>query len=391
MANAKVLSLLAIFFIVISNISFAQSSDASSHEGKLIDSSKEDGIIVHSNKMGFEKEKMMERFSKGGISEEDMRAMAKEKLGKEFDEMEFEKEMLESKDRMKRKEAFSYEHQGFEQKSYMGPSYEGYSKEQMIFGVVFEHIGDDIDPREIKQYCNEPEKIADIVIEKFRDKVGDLQKVCSSIDENEARCADSSKTGCLQIGTAFVSEDASEMEKIQAVAYSCPANPDAIMGACRRRSSLYMEQRLQNIDEGCKKRFDFKGDRLLKECERFRESNLCDKEKYMERCMGGIKKEDFEKRNEKSGFMYVNWQCYDGFTESQSDSSCKSSEAWQELAIKSCEGHCYADKSKCGVNSFSVSGECEKVTKPICPTYPVPQCSEGSALHSKVDSNGCTY
>ena len=55
--------------------------------------------------------------------------------------------------------------------------------------------------------------------------------------------------------------------------------------------------------------------------------------------------------------MYA--QCYDGAEEKQGDAtSCKSSEVWQKYAQVFCEGHCYKDNSKCGVNSFAVSGEC---------------------------------
>src|SRR3989344_4042733 len=59
------------------------------------------------------------------------------------------------------------------------------------------------------------------------------------------------------------------------------------------------------------------------------------------------------------GFRYAYWQCYDRTEEKQgSESSCKSSETWQSYAKKFCDGHCYKDGSKCGVNSFSVSEEC---------------------------------
>lgn len=59
-------------------------------------------------------------------------------------------------------------------------------------------------------------------------------------------------------------------------------------------------------------------------------------------------------------FNAAYWQCYDG-AESKDSSSCKTSDAWRADAKKFCDGHCYADKSKCGVNSFSVLGECGAV------------------------------
>ena len=396
----KFLSLLITIFLILSNVAFAPSHPPPNpefYEGRPIDESKEGNeyyregqVIVYPARMGSEDKRMMERFMKGDISEEEMRRIAKSKSGERFDEMEFKKGMMESKERMERKEAFSYEHEGFEQRYYVGPSYEGYSTEHMVFGMIFEHISDDIDPREIKQYCSNPNKVADLVVTKLKDKVGDLQKLCTQAEEQEAKCAEHSKKACSQIGTAMVRDDATEMEKLTSVAYSCPVNKDAIVEACKKRNKLHMEQRLQNINEMCEKRFGFEGERLVKECERFRQNTICDREKFVDRCVGGIKKEDFDDddKSGKSGFQTAQWQCYDGSTESQSDSSCKSSEEWQNLARKSCEGRCYEDKSKCGVNSFSVSGEC-KATQ-ICPVYPVPTCGESQSLRTKTDANGCT-
>lgn len=402
----KSFSILAIIFLFLSNIAIAQyssgSSDSSLYEGRPIDGSregtdyyKEGRIIIYKGDMGSKEKEMMERFMGGGIGEDEMRDMAKAKFGDRFSEMEFQKGMLELKERMERKGAFSYEHEGFGQGYDAGPSYEGYPKEHMVFGMIFEHIGDDIDPREIKQYCGNPEKIAGIITGKLTEKLGDLQKICSRMDEEESKCAESANKGCSQIGTAFVREDATEIEKIQSVAYSCPVNKDAIIEACKKRSIFHMEQRLQNLEDNCKKRFDFEGERLIRECERFRESNICDKERFIERCMGGIKKDDFKTGSGRgSGFQYAQWQCYDGSAESHSDSSCKSSEAWSEFAKDSCESRCNDDKSKCGVNSFSVSGECRhevknEVKKEACPAYPVPDCGKNSILKTNAGANGC--
>lgn len=59
------------------------------------------------------------------------------------------------------------------------------------------------------------------------------------------------------------------------------------------------------------------------------------------------------------GFSYAYWQCYDGAEEKQgSETSCKSFEVWRIYGEEFCEGHCYEDGSKCGVNTFSVSKEC---------------------------------
>ena len=241
-------------------------------------------------------DEMMKPFMIGALSEDEMHSMAKHRFGDNFSEMEFQKGILQFKERMNRKDAFSYENEGFAQRYDLGPSYEGYSKEKRVFGMIFEHIGDDIDPREIKKYCNDPNKIAGIIIGKLKDKIGDLQNICNSAEELESKCAEYVKRGCYQIGTSIVRNDSTEMEKIMSVAFSCPANKEAIIQACKIRSKAYTEQRMKYSDESCKKRFDFEGDRLLKECERFRQYQICDKGKFISQCMGGIKKEDFEQR-----------------------------------------------------------------------------------------------
>ena len=63
--------------------------------------------------------------------------------------------------------------------------------------------------------------------------------------------------------------------------------------------------------------------------------------------------------NPQRGYRFATWICYDGYNETQgSETSCKTSETWQRYSEESCDGHCYTDGSKCGVNSFSVSDEC---------------------------------
>ncbi len=346
----KSISLLTVIFLIISNIAFAQAADSFESDSNTQVST----IDINSK----EKE-MMGRFMKGELSEDKMRSMAKEKFGNAFDEMEFQKGIIELKDRMKRKEAFSYENEGFRGKYDIGPSYEGYSKEHMVFGMIFEYIGDDIAPREIQQYCNDHNKIADIIIGKLKKKVGDIQNICSKAEEHEAKCTEIVKKGCSQIGTPFVREGATEQEKIQSVAYSCPANKDAIVQACKLRAKFYMEQRAKNVDESCEKRFDFEGQRLMKECARFKQYQACDKEKFMNQCMGGIKKEDFERK-----------QC-------------------PEYHVPACgEGQKLRDKTD---SDGCVYYYCEATTTNICPPASVPQCAEGTAFQKKVDDKGCVY
>jgi len=58
------------------------------------------------------------------------------------------------------------------------------------------------------------------------------------------------------------------------------------------------------------------------------------------------------------GFRRAYWQCYDGTDHKEKTVACKSSKEWQAEAKDFCKDHCYEDRSKCGVNSFSVSEEC---------------------------------
>ena len=68
----------------------------------------------------------------------------------------------------------------------------------------------------------------------------------------------------------------------------------------------------------------------------------------------------------RQGFRHARWECYDGtggggattVNEETGEESCKSSEFWQEEAIVFCENRCSEETGKCGVNSFSVGGEC---------------------------------
>src|SRR3989338_858401 len=102
-----------------------------------------------------------------------------------------------------RNSEFSYEREGFDDRMDYGPSYGGYSKEHMVFGMVFQHIGDDINPRSVKDYCDNPEGMADIVIAKLKEKVGDLQSICAKAGAEETKCGEMVKEGCMRMGQFF--------------------------------------------------------------------------------------------------------------------------------------------------------------------------------------------
>lgn len=380
-----------VIFLILSSVAYAPS-----HPVFVGDDFDEDSDIRFSSSgKGSMEDKMMERFARGELSEDEMRAMSKAKMGDKFSEEEFQKAMVELKERMSRKDTFSYENEGYGQAYYVSPSYEGYSKEHMIFGMIFHYIGDDIDPREIKEFCNEPEKIADSVVGKLKEKLGDLQKVCGQFEENEAKCNEMAKKSCSQLGTALVKGDATETEKIQAVAYACPVNKDAIVQSCKSRNKLHIEQQLRNLDDSCKKRFDFEGERLTKECERFRESNVCDKEKFINRCMGGIKKEDFEESrcNIELCKPYVccdpsKGTCPLGFPKDCSDCSkdiCGADTTTVTL--------CTADAKQCpdGTYVSRIAPNCEFQQCPTttCPQITPPLKKEGCTYTPRYDDNKC--
>ncbi|MBI3035569.1 hypothetical protein HYY71_04560 [Candidatus Woesearchaeota archaeon] len=406
--------MLIIFSLILSNIAFAQSYDSSGpgpsyYEGRPIDPAgegrdyyREGDMIVYPAQISSEEKRMMERFARSDMSEDEMRKIAKSKFGESFDDMQFQKGMMEFKDRMSRKDAFSYENEGYGQRYYVGPSYEGYSKEHMVFGMIFQYIGDEIDPREIKQYCNEPEKIAEMVISKFKEKVGDLQKVCSQAEEQETNCQEISKKACSQIGTPHVREDSTELEKIQSIAYSCPPNKDAIIKSCILRIKNSIEQNSRHARESCMKRFEFEGERLLKECERFKEHQICEKEKFIERCMGGIKKEDFSRECsreecEPSPGM-PSWLCPDGKTRA-GPGKCKRGDdgrcGWEIVrcpektscpkpACENAENTEKIDETGCAIYA------CPAQTK--CPVVEMPVCASDTPIHKKIDEKGCpTY
>ncbi|MCX6821703.1 MAG: thioredoxin family protein [Candidatus Aenigmarchaeota archaeon] len=93
-----------------------------------------------------------------------------------------------------------------------------------------------------------------------------------------------------------------------------------------------------------------------------------------------------EEQIKGKGFRYAYLQCYDGLEQkipAPMSAPCQSSESWQRIAADFCKNHCYADQSKCGVNSFSVSQECyidaeEIVSIPAVPSTEIPQETQPS-------------
>jgi len=370
----KYFSLLIIIFLILSYVAFAQDAYSTSDEHgnnnsvgvkESGESNQESNQGNTQNEVNSKEKDITNRFMKGEASKDEMRAMMKARMGDKFSEEELQKAMTELNQRKNRKETFSYDNGGFGQAYDSGPSYEGYSKEQMIFGRIFQYIGDDIDPREIKEYCSDPNKIADIVIGKLKEKVSDLQKICSEFEDNKAKCNDMIKNNCARIGTAMLREGATEMEKMMAAAYTCPVNKDAIVEACKIRSKSNMEERIKHISESCEEKFDLQGERLMQECDKFKEHQICDKDKFMSQCMNGIKKEDFERK-----------KCPENPVP-----DCGKDSTLQKKT----------DANGCVYYYCSATATQATANQQTCPTRDVPACKESETLQKKVDDKGCVY
>src|SRR3989338_1741195 len=61
----------------------------------------------------------------------------------------------------------------------------GLSKEEIIFGKIFEILGE-VDESEVMPYCDNPGKIAEIVISKVKVKIGDISGICEKIGKDES-------------------------------------------------------------------------------------------------------------------------------------------------------------------------------------------------------------
>jgi putative hemolysin len=86
-----------------------------------------------------------------------------------------------------------------------------------------------------------------------------------------------------------------------------------------------------------------------------------------------------------NSFSDVYVQCYDGKELKDSVSSCKTSEDWQAYAKKFCEGHCYADNSKCGVNTFGISNECRIIAPSSAAGVSVPVIQDCGKENEKLN------
>ncbi|HLC60672.1 MAG TPA: hypothetical protein VJJ52_04540 [Candidatus Nanoarchaeia archaeon] len=361
----KSLSFLIVGCIILSSIAFAQS--ASTNVSASANSDNKNFESSGSFDSGMSSNGMVQSSINHEPGEDEMRAMAKERMGDEFSEEEFQR-MIKSRgqnnlnERSFNQDDFSYEQKGFEHRYDAGPSYEGYSKENMIFAMVFENIGGDFDPREIKDKCSNPDKLADYIINKLKERVGDIKSLCSKMEKQEASCDEETKTMCSRIGTPSISGNSDEMEKVQSVAASCPVNKDAIIQSCMLRSKSYIEQHSKTTDSMCEQRANSASTDINRECENYKSRQICDKDAFVQQCLtnSGARKDD-ENGERKACPKNPIPECKDGARlETKRD-------------VNGCESyHCIQSTSQ-------------------CPTPTEPKCAQGETLQKKSDERGCIY
>lgn len=261
-----------------------------------------------------------------------------------------------------------------------GPSYEGHDKEMMLFGRVFMHIRDEMDPTNIKQYCDNPNEMADIVISKLKEKIGDVANVCIEIEEQDRECKENIKVSCSQISQPDLRYAIDEMDKLEILANSCPINKDAIIKACVLRLEENMQDRFDIMEYNCDYQWESYGKKDRENCERMKRDILCDEDEYINNCMDafGVKPD-----SEKS--LCGNNVCEVGESVENCNVDCKEvrPEHRECLAIY---------EPVCGSNGVTYSNECEANKRGVTYTYGECKCySEEEVermVNNCINSNG---
>jgi len=169
-----------------------------------------------------------------------------------------------------------------------GPHYE--NKEEMLFGRVFSYIEDYMNEFDLMRHCNEPEKIADIVIDKVRNKIGDVSSLCKDMEEKETECKQRTEEDCSRMGKPDLGFARDEREKLEMEAYSCPVNQEKMFKLCLLNSNEWVEDRLQYIEEDCEFEWQRHGARD-QECEK---QERCNENDFINNCIEGFRPFDVE-------------------------------------------------------------------------------------------------
>jgi len=222
-----------------------------------------------------------------------------------------------------------------------GPEYE--NREEMLFGRLFGLIEDDINEFELLKLCGNPDRIADIVIDKVKGRIGSISNACSDFGKEEIECKERVKDDCSQIGQPNLRYARDERERKEMQAYACPPNKGLIVELCVEDSREWIDDRLNYLEEDCEIEWKQYGGARNPECERLEREQFCDKGNFIEQCL-----ERYEPFDVQCPEVYPP-DCTNGYIEEE------------------------FDNNGCLINSFCVEfdepeifDECEGIYNPVC-------------------------
>jgi len=164
-----------------------------------------------------------------------------------------------------------------------GPEYE--SREEMLFGRLFGLIEDDINEIELLKLCGNPDRIADVVIDKVKGRIGDISNACSDIGDEEIECKDRVEEDCSRIGQPDLRYARDDRERKEMEAYACPPNRELIVELCIDNSMEWIDDRLNYIEEDCEIEWERFGGQNDPECSRLEREQFCDEGIFIDQCL----------------------------------------------------------------------------------------------------------
>lgn len=166
-----------------------------------------------------------------------------------------------------------------------GPSFEGFSDDDILNSKIFNFIKEDLDQEEIKQYCPDYGKIAGIIIEKLKNRIGSVSNICNELGNEDLSCENSIIEDCNKIGYPDLSLAKNEMERNDLLAKSCPINKDAIIEQCILRSKESIEDSKNFVNDNCNQKWEQDGKFNQESCRGILEESICNKDDFIEKCI----------------------------------------------------------------------------------------------------------